>query len=292
MTGAERGWLLLCADLGDGLTPLTLPQVRVLRSAVRAREMPGEPQRELSAPDLRTMGYSDDEAERILRLLDRDRVLDDYLALAAEFGIRPITRLSPEYPARLLRLGSEAPAILFFRGDPACLAGPFVALVGSRKLTPEGKRFARRVGILAAAEGYTLVSGNAAGADRTAQNACLEAGGKVLSILPDSLRDYRPVKNRGLLSEQAWHLPFTAHRALRRNLLIHAMGEVTIAAQTGTSGGTWNGCVENLKRNLSLVFVRRDGSPGAEDLISRGAEGLEEITGISSLKGRMQRLPL
>ena len=41
MTGAERGWLLLCADLGDGLTPLSLPQVRVLRDAVRASEKAG-----------------------------------------------------------------------------------------------------------------------------------------------------------------------------------------------------------------------------------------------------------
>ncbi len=292
MTGAERGWLLLCADLGDGLTPLTLPQIRSLRSGVRAGERAADPERDLTGADLRAMGWSDEEAERILRLLGREKVLNDYLSVAEEFGIRPITRLSPEYPARLRRLGDEAPAVLFFRGDPAALAGPFAAVVGSRELTPAGERFARRAGVLAAAEGYTLVSGNAVGADQAAQNACLEGGGRVLSVLPDSLRDHDPRAGWGLLSEQGWHLPFAAHRALRRNLLIHALGEVTIAAQTGTSGGTWNGCVENLKRDLSPVFVRRDGSPGAEDLIARGAVGLDALEGISVLKSRKLRLPI
>lgn len=292
MTGAERGWLLLCADLGDGLTPLSLPQVRVLRDAVRASEKAGEPERELSAGDLRAMGWSAAEADRILRLLDRERTLEDYLSIAAEFGIRPITRLSPDYPARLLRLGDEAPAVLFFRGDPACLTGPFAAAVGSRALNPEGERFARRVGSLAAGEGFTLVSGNAVGADETAQRACLEAGGRVLSVLPGGLRDVEPTKNWGLLTEQGWHLSFTAWQALRRNLLIHALGEVTVAVQTGTTGGTWSGCVENLKRDLSPLFVRRDGSAGAEDLIARGAEGITELDGIGKLQSRRLRLPI
>ena len=138
----------------------------------------------------------------------------------------------------------------------------------------------------------TLVSGNAEGADRTAQKACLGAGGRVLAVLPDNLLDHEPGRGEAFLCEQGWHLPFTAWRALRRNLLIHALGELTLVCQSGTSGGTWNGCTENLKRGLSPVYIRRDGSPGAEDLISRGANGIDELTALRVLRPQNEQIPL
>ena len=64
---------------------------------------------------------------------------------------------------------------------------PAVALVGSRELRAENRKFAAAVGYRAAEEGLTLVSGNARGADRTAQEACLAAGGRVISIVADEL---------------------------------------------------------------------------------------------------------
>ena len=265
--------LLLCADLGDGQKPLTPAQFRRLRVHVLARpegEAPAE--RTLEEADLRALGLEASFARRVAALLDREAALDAYLRVGRELDVSPVTRVSPLYPARLRLLGQDAPTVLFCRGNASLLQRPAVALVGSRELTEAGRTFARRVGELAALEGFVLVSGNARGADQTAQEACLAAGGAVISVLPDSLADHDPAGERVLfVSEQGWHLPIAPYRALDRNRLIHALGEKTLAAQSRLTGGTWSGSLENLRRGWSPLFVNEAGGPGCARLIALGA---------------------
>ena len=281
--------LLLCADLGDGQKPLTPAQFRRLRVHVLARpegEAPAE--RTLEEADLRALGLEASFARRVAALLDREAALDAYLRVGRELDVSPVTRVSPLYPARLRLLGQDAPTVLFCRGDSSLLQRPAVALVGSRELTEAGRTFARRVGELAALEGFVLVSGNARGADQTAQEACLAAGGAVISVLPDSLADHDPAGKRVLfLSEQGWHLPIAPYRALDRNRLIHALGEKTLAAQSRLTGGTWSGSLENLRRGWSPLFVNEAGGPGCARLIALGAnpvrlETLDSLRALTS----------
>lgn len=281
--------LLLCADLGDGQKPLTPAQFRRLRVHVLARpegEAPAE--RTLEEADLRALGLEASFARRVAALLDREAALDAYLRVGRELDVSPATRVSPHYPARLRLLGQDAPTVLFCRGDSSLLQRPAVALVGSRELTEAGRTFARRVGELAALEGFVLVSGNARGADQTAQEACLAAGGAVISVLPDSLADHDPADQRVLfLSEQGWHLPIAPYRALDRNRLIHALGEKTLAAQSRLTGGTWSGSLENLRRGWSPLFVNEAGGPGCARLIALGAnpvrlETLDSLRALTS----------
>ena len=286
MTASERGFLLLCAELGDGQKPLTPAQLRTLRSRVLAVERDASEQdRPLAEADLRALGYDEAFAARVCALLDRESQLATYLAIAAEHGIRPLTRVSADYPARLRRLGDLAPTVLFCRGDTTLLGRPTVALVGSRDLTEVGAAFARRVGVLAAREGLVLVSGNARGADRTAQAACLDAGGSVIAVLPEGLQDYEP-KRTGMLylCEWGWHLPMVSYRALERNRLIHALGEKTMVAQSRHTGGSWRGSEENLRRGWSPLFVNEAGGPGCEALISMGATPIR-LDELHSLRG-------
>ena len=288
MTGAERGFLLLCGELGDGQKPLTPAQLRTLRARVLARQ--GETaaaDRPLTEADVKALGYDDAFARRLAGLLSREEALDSYLSIARELSIRPLTRISPEYPARLRRLGDEAPAVLFCRGDISLLNRPAAALVGSRELSSAGAAFARRVGELAAREELVLVSGNARGADRAAQEACLAAGGQVVAVLPEGLQDHPPENNRILyLCLWGWHLPMVGYRALERNRIIHCLGEKTLVAQSHRSGGTWRGSLENLRRGWSPLFVHRDGSPGTSELIAMGAAGLslEELRSLRALQ--------
>lgn len=288
MIAAERGFLLLCAELGDGRKPLTPAQLRTLRARVLDREgEPADPDRPMTAEDLRALGFDAAFSERVLDLLCREKDLDDYLSIAEERGIRPLTRISPDYPARLRRLGDAAPAVLFCRGEAALLNRPAAALVGSRELTPVGAAFARRVGELAAAEGFVLVSGNARGADRTAQAACLAAGGTVIAVLPAELGAHVPENDRTLyLSLTGWHLAMEPYRALERNRVIHALGEKTLVAQSHACGGTWSGSEENLRKGWSPLFVHDDGSPGCSALIDLGATPvrLESLVSLSALQ--------
>lgn len=294
MTASERGFLLLCAELGDGRKPLTPAQFRTLRTGVLARTGETEaPDRALTPADLRALGFDAAFSARVADLLGREQDLNRYLSVAAELGIWALTRISERYPARLRRLGDGAPAVVFCRGDTALLNQPAVALVGSRELTAAGEAFARRVGELAAAEGFVLVSGNARGADRTAQDACLAAGGSVVSVLPDGLQDHAPENARiCYLCEWGWHLPMVGYRALERNRLIHALGEKTFVAQSHLNGGTWSGSVENLRRGWSPLFVHADDSEGCSALVALGASPvkLEALDSLAKMKAAWIRL--
>lgn len=288
MTASERGFLLLCAELGDGQKPLTPAQLRTLRARVLTlADRSADPERAVTEADLLELGYDAASASRICTLLAREEALSIYLGLAAQHRIRPLTCISQDYPARLRRLGDAAPAVLFYRGNAALLRRPAAALVGSRDLTPAGEAFARKVGQLAAREDLVLVSGNARGADRIAQDACLEAGGAVIAVLPDGLQDHAPDSDRILfLCQCGWHLPMVSYRALERNRLIHALGLKTLVAQCGLTGGTRRGAEENLRNGWSPLFVHEDGSPGCAALISLGASPvrLEALFSIRSLQ--------
>jgi hypothetical protein len=152
------------------------------------------------------------------------------------------------------------------------LEKPKVSLVGSRELLPENRDFAREMGRQAAQQGYVLVSGNARGADQTAQNACLEAGGCVISVVADALADHSLRENMLYLSEEDFDAPFSAQRALSRNRIIHSLGQMTFVAQCGyQTGGTWDGTVKNLRFSWSSVFCLDDHSPASELLNQMGA---------------------
>ena len=287
MTGAERGLLLLCSTLGrTDIKPLTLAQYRDLYKRAMAMGLPeGDLNADVTQNDLLRLGYAQPQARRILHLLADEAALDAYLAQCERQNIVPITRVSPQYPAELVRkLRLHAPAVLFAKGDLSALQGRFVSCVGSRELTEKGRAFAKKVGELAAKEQVVLVSGGAVGADRTAQDACLQAGGSVIEVTPHALTD-RPMRERVLyLSEDGFDLPFSAQRALSRNRIIHAMGEKVLVAQTRRGiGGTWSGTTENLRCGWSPVFICDDGSDGMQALTARGAQPIAELTSLAEL---------
>ena len=287
MTGAERGFLLLCCHLGcPERHPLSPAQFRKLARRVRGSEKaPGD--RELEIADLTALGYGPEEAARIIGLFEGGELLDRYLQKADRAGCVPLTWLTPGYPRRLLEaLGDDAPACLWAKGDLSILDSDGIALVGSRDLNDKNQRFARRVGTEAAKQCLTLISGNARGADRTAQNAALEKGGKVISIVADDLRSHPPVPNLLYLSEEGFDLEFSAQRALSRNRCIHALGTAAIAAQCSLRmGGTWDGSVKNLRFGWSPLCVFDDGSESAALLEQMGAAkiGFNDLKDLRSL---------
>lgn len=289
MTAAEWGVLLLCCELGgEGPRPLNEAQFRALSRLVRrAGPATGDLNSELNAGHLTGLGCSDEEARRIMALLNRGALLRRYLEAGREDGIFPLTCRSGGYPAQLLRKpGGGIPPVFFCAGNPELLRGPFVGLAGSRRLGAAGEAFAARAGELAAKEGFVLVTGGARGADWTAALACLQNGGRTIVFVPDVLR--RRVRDAGpnclLLSAGGYDLSFSAARALSRNVWIHKMGESTLIAQTGNGkGGTWRGGVENLRMGWSALYVNDDGSPGAMALAEMGAVLLRRLDSIAGL---------
>ncbi len=274
MTAREEGFLLLSSSLGDPVRKhLTAAQLRTLAQRIAVADRPAG-DRELTAPDLIALGYGPEMADRILRLLDDTALLKHYLQKGSRSGCVPVTRVSDGYPAHLRRrLGLDSPGVLWAMGDLSILSKPAVSLVGSRDISPENEAFAFRAGAEAAGQGYVLVSGNARGADRIAQQACLNAGGQVISIVADALSKQLPRPNVLYLSEEGFDCAFSSIRALSRNRVIHALGEKTLVAQSGLAiGGTWSGTVQNLRSGWSPVFCFRDGSAASAQLEQLGAQ--------------------
>ena len=287
MTGPERGFLLLTSQLGNPeRKPLTLAQLRVLANRVEMMEKTVQI-RDLEPGDLLALGYGREMAERIVALFEEEELLDRYLRRGKGSGCYPLTRVTEGYPLVVRRrLGLDAPGCIWYKGDIFLMDRPKISLVGSRLLRKENERFAAEVGRQAAVQGYTLVSGNAVGADMTAQEACLDAGGTVISVLATELEQHRERKGVLYLTEDSYDQPFSAQRALSRNRVIHSLGEKTLVAQSGLEkGGTWDGSVRNLRFNWSPVFCFDDGSEAAFRLEQMGATliGLEKLKDLAAL---------
>ena len=294
MTGAERGFLLLTSHLGNPMRhPLTMAQFRVLTERMQAASRNPE-ERDLNPEDLKNLGYGTEMAERIVRLLLEEELLDHYLQKAKKLDCIPITRVSEDYPLVVRkRLGLDSPGCLWTRGEVELLKEPTISLVGSRELREENWRFAAEVGRQAALQGYVLVSGNARGADRTAQDSCLDNGGKVISVVADELWKQPKRENVLYLSEDGYEEAFSAQRALSRNRVIHALGLKTFVAQASLkTGGTWDGTVKNLRFGWSPVFCYDDGSAGMQMLFQMGATPVytDELNSIYELSQNQTNL--
>lgn len=294
MNAAERGFLLLGSSLGNP-NRKTLSPFRIRQLSSRFSALPsGVREQPLEAKHLLAIGFDRETAQRIVELLAEEQLLDRYLEKASRLGCVPVTRANPGYPLLLRkRLGLDSPGCLWLKGDPSLLECPAVSLVGSRELEAENARFAREAGRQAAIQGYILVSGNARGADSVAQQACLDAGGKVISVVADELKSHRETDRILYVSEEDYDASFSPQRALSRNRVIHALGMVTLAAQcTFGKGGTWDGSTKNLRRGWSPLFLFRDGSEASLELERLGAEtiGMEELADYASLAHRQQTL--
>ena len=248
---------------------------------------PPEEDRPLTVSDLGTLGYGPEMSGRILSLLREEELLERYLSRGKRADCIPVTRVSAHYPVIVRqRLGLDSPGCLWVKGDPAMLEEPGIALVGSRDMRPQNLGFAREVGRQAAIQGLVLVSGNARGADRAAQDACLEAGGRVVSIVADELERCAPHSRVTYVSEDGFNLGFSAQRALSRNRVIHALGRMVFVAQARLGrGGTWDGVSRNLRLGFSSVACFRDGSDAMAELEQMGAflVGMEDLQDLSAL---------
>ena len=287
MTGPRQGFLLLTSQLGDPeRKPLTVAQFRTLarRVADGKRDLSS---RDLEIADLLQLGYDSEMAQRIFGLLSGTSQLREYLRRAESCDCFPITRLDPVYPLSVRRrLGLDAPGVLWAKGDITLLNQPAVAVIGSRDLREENRIFTEEAGRQIARQGYILVSGNARGADKTAQVACLEAGGRVISVVADSLLKQPLQRNVLYLSLDDFDQGFSACRALQRNHVIHTLGGLTIAAQcTLGKGGTWDGILANLKHGWNPACIFADGSDAAAELQNRGVQLIvsEDLKHLDSL---------
>lgn len=294
MTEKEQGFLLLNSSLGDPERhPLTRAQFRLLTQRARQMALPSDAG-ELELHHLLELGLGKEFSLRILALLEDKEKMRNYTRRAEKNECVAVTRVSETYPLLYAyRLGENATGAFWAKGDLNLLNLPAIGLVGSRDLNPENRKFAERVGEEAAMRGLVLISGNARGADTAAQEACLNAGGSVISVIADRLDEKESRERMLYLSEEDYDVPFSAQRALQRNNVIHSMGLMTFVAQcTFGKGGTWDGTMRNLRSGYSPVFCFRDGSEAMTELEQMGANliSMDSLGALETLSASQLRM--
>ena len=221
--------------------------------------------------------------ERIKRLLDRGSALGLAKDKWAQAGLWWLTSADDDYPARLKkRLGQASPAVLYGCGCRTLLCSMSyrgIAVVGSRAASENDLSWTQAFGEAVAGAGYSVVSGGAKGIDQAAMFGALDREGTVVGILADSLlrassskmyRSYLRSQNLVLVSPFNPEAGFTVGRAMQRNRYIYCLSDKALVVHSGIKGGTWEGAIENMKRQWVPIWVRQDSddSPGNTALLS------------------------
>jgi DNA processing protein len=106
----------------------------------------------------------------------------------AEENIIAVDKFDARYPTFLKQI-PDHPYLIYMKGNLDCLNLPLIAIVGSRKLTTYGNQVARAFARELAINGICVVSGLAFGVDACAHEGALEANGKTIAVLGNSLDD-------------------------------------------------------------------------------------------------------
>jgi DNA processing protein len=225
------------------------------------------------------------DADRLKHLLERGFQLAQAVERWHTRAIWVVSLLDEEYPSRLKELLKEsAPPVIYGCGDPAILDVGGLAVVGSRNVNTWLIDYTESIGKIAAGANKTLISGGARGIDQAAMRGALEAGGKAVGVLADSLertalnREHRDLlmdNKLVLISPYDPSAGFNIGHAMQRNKLIYALADAALVVNSDyEKGGTWAGAVEQLEKlHFVPVYVRTDGETGKglEALRSKGA---------------------
>lgn len=178
--------------------------------------------------------------------------------------INLLTVFDPDYPQNL-RATRGRPPILFLTGRLEPADDKAVAVIGSRKATPPGLATAAAVSELLVENGYTVISGLAAGIDTAAHTAALERGGRTLAVTGTGLRHCYPPQNRGLqerigqegavISQFMPDVSPSPKNFPRRNAVMSGLSLATVIVEASQTSGARTQARSALAQGRPLVLL-------------------------------------
>ena len=222
----EQAWLRLAGAAGIG--PHTIRRLLAEHGDVLAV---------VAAADAGTLAAGDAEMKDSMRItlaaaIRRSTPGDERQRLSRLGGVL-VPYTDDRYPPPLLSV-PDPPPLLRMAGDPACLASPCVAVVGTRRCSTGGLQQADRFSSSLASAGVTVVSGGARGIDAAAHRGALRVGGRTVVVLgsglcrpypPDHTRLFDEVRSSGglIVSELPVDQPPRPGQFPRRNRIISGL---------------------------------------------------------------------
>jgi DNA processing protein len=199
-------------------------------------------------------------AKKALDLLQRAGVY--------HFGVR--INGGGDYPKKL-RDAEHPIEMLYFQGRWDFVESRCIAVVGTRKPSPEGIKITQRIATRLSMDGFTVVSGLAAGIDTVAHGAAIVRGTPTIAVIGTPLSLAYPKENRHLQSFIAKehllisqvpvcryeHLDFrTKPRYFpERNVTMSALTEATIITEASDTSGSLTQARAALKQGRKLFIL-------------------------------------
>ena len=204
---------------------------------------------------------------------------DQAVRRAAQARLQLVPWFHADYPS-LLHAIADPPIALWCAGTTTALAGPAVAVVGSRRATPGGGIVARRLAAGLAEAGLLVVSGLARGIDAAAHGAALDAAGRSIAVLgsgadlvyPPEHADLarRIAADGALVTEFPPGTPPLARHFPLRNRIISGLCRAVVVVQASQRSG-------------SLITARAALEQGREVLAVPGSAVSGEYSGCHAL---------
>lgn len=208
-----------------------------------------------------------------------------------------LTPSCPGYPEGLRRL-ADPPLRLFTQGKPLeGLPLPVVAVVGSRKASPFGLRFAQELGASIARRGLSVCSGLALGIDAAAHRGVLEElsrntqAGPPIAVLGHGWGNIYPSANRelakavlqngSLVTEFSPGTPPAKWTFPARNRVIAALSQHVVIVEASARSGSLSTARHALDLGCSVWIVpNAPGRPNSAGVLSLWKDGADIITDI------------
>ncbi|MBQ5777868.1 MAG: DNA-processing protein DprA [Oscillospiraceae bacterium] len=252
---------------------------------------------------LLSFGVSLTEKE-LSRLLSKDLAdVKKILSDCEKLGIRIVTRLDPEYPARLLEI-ADAPVLLYVKGRPLSVDDEAaIAIIGTRRASSHGKRAAEKISREIAEGGGVVVSGMARGIDSIAMSCALDAHGYVIGVLGSGIDICYPPENRSLMKrmEREGTLvseyppktkPDKTHFPVR-NRIVSALSLASLVIEAPQKSGALITARAALEQNRDVYAVPsgifESSAEGSNELIRNGATPV--MSGFDVLSEYARRFP-
>lgn len=185
-------------------------------------------------------------ARRIAEGPDED-ALAPTLAWLQQPGNHLLTLADSRYPQTLLQI-ADPPPLLYAKGDPALLARPGIAIVGSRNASAQGAKNAMEFAEALSQHGLCIISGMALGIDGAAHQGALKGAGGTIAVVGTGLDIVYPARHRKLAHEIAEHgliisefalgTPSRAQNFPRRNRIISGLALGCLVVEANVRSGS------------------------------------------------------
>lgn len=153
-----------------------------------------------------------------------------------------------DYPKKLRKI-KNPPKELWICGNKEILKKPIIAIVGSRKCSEYGRKYAREFARVLSKNGICIISGLAIGIDTIVHESSMNELGKTIAVIASGFNKIMPAENRELadeiiekggavINEVGTYLAENAENYPKRNRILVGLSDAIIVIEARLRSGS------------------------------------------------------